>query len=376
VADKKTTKLLDKLTDTQGIRINTLLDQLNKPQERMTEPVPGAAGPFYRQYSETPKLEESKSRGLVEAIKSPGLSNQKVPELKGLELTSPKVDRSAYEAAVGEAALKQEMATKDYNKAKERTDWLRVAETVGKALVRMGAAQQGLRDNVDLSNVGTGPGADWASLLGEDAAIRDILVSDSKSRLSNQKELQSIKDADAKDLADLRNREVLADYQQRVQDRERALDINRQNELERFRVEKSDKAAERDNNIRAAMEAAKQEAKPQPVDKLAKERNEAANRIYAAKLTGDDAELRKAMMAESIYFAPEEMEKLVQAADKGFGNETEAKNLLSAIREIGSAGQGAQAGADSTIQAYADQNKLTYEKARDILVKRGYSPKE
>lgn len=394
MADTKKTKLLDKLTDTQDIRVETLLDQLNKSKERMTEPVPGMPGPTYRQYSDTPKIAPAASDvtkkstpSLSDAIKTPGLSNVKVPGAPSLSLDSPEVDRKAYETAVGEAALKQEMATKDFNKAKSTTDWLRVAETVGKALLRMGAAQQGLRDNVDLSNVGTGPGTDWASLLQEDAAIRDMSVSDAKTKLAGEKELQSLREDEAKSLADLRNREKMAAYQQSLQDRDRALDINRQNELERYRAEKSAADSEKELLGRMQLEKTKQEAeqaKPDPLAaKLAKEQSEAAARLYTAIEQDDEKAIKQAQLDLSkAGFTPEQISAAMKASEGpgffdrllGRGKEP-GKGVLEALGQSPApASDVPAAGSDPKIAAYASQNGIPYAKAQEILVKRGYKP--
>lgn len=60
----------------------------------------------------------------------------------------------------------QDEAKRLFNERATRAEWLSVAERIGNALIRLRAADQGLKRNVDLSNVALEKPIDWDSKIG------------------------------------------------------------------------------------------------------------------------------------------------------------------------------------------------------------------
>lgn len=111
------------------------------------------------------------------SLRSRIVTDEKVPPADGMypepssepmdtvaqRLSSLKRQTALVNDPIQERGVQQmEEEAKDlYNSQANRTEWLSLAEKIGNSLVRLNAANKGLKEGVDLSGVNLGPGTDW-----------------------------------------------------------------------------------------------------------------------------------------------------------------------------------------------------------------------
>lgn len=100
---------------------------------------------------------------------------------KARELLSPEDKKAIQELD----SLKKE-ARQMYKDKADRSDWLSLTETIGRSLVKLGAAQEGLRSGADLSRMQMEPATDFESKLDR---ARQSYVSEAQDITSQKKEI-------------------------------------------------------------------------------------------------------------------------------------------------------------------------------------------
>lgn len=244
-------------------------------------------------------------------VSAPKLST---PELERLTLKNPEYANDLYQKALAEIQSKEEAAVGEYKESKNTRDWARIATTLGNALVKFGAARQGLRDNVDLSNIQTAE-PDWQSMIKEDQDIRDqALASLSKQRASAASE-QDSRDRKAERTTDISNRETESNWRAKIDaDAAASAAASRESEQQLDRDSRliiatlSDQASKEAAAIKAANPSNKDAIK------RAQQRAMALRGYYGAIVSGaDEKALQKAQAEAEQYLSPEQMQAIKSA---------------------------------------------------------------
>jgi hypothetical protein len=297
-----------------------------------------------------------------------------------LSLEKPELDTVDYEKALGEAAAKEQLASDEYRAAKKQQGWAQIAERIGKALVQYGAARQGLRDNVDLSNVST-PGTDWAAMLAGEQDLRDEAFRRSAKTREDATRLQEMRARALGEKTDISNREKTLEWQEaNARDRQEMDAQQRMAELEARKATEPSEEDKFDQRLKQE-EALLQLRQKYRGDKSpeADKRRAALGELQAAILTKDDKKVDSAFIKAGEFLTPEELEKIGSAGRGWIGPSKKevVKELLGG--EGAPASQNTKEAAQTTdprISSYAANNNLSYQDARRILVNRGYTPNE
>jgi hypothetical protein len=263
-------------------------------------------------------------------------------ELEKYDFKEPQFDDSEIQSKLSEADTKERKALDQFKSDKQKTDFLRIAETLGKALLRYGAAQQGLRDNVDLSSVGTGPGVDWASLLQEDAQLRDQelnAIGSERSALAAKRK-QLLDEAAMK--AGLMNRESELNTSAKNAELTRRANQASAMELAKVRAEQDAKEAEvRASSIEQKEARRMQSAEEKAAAKAAAEEQAAVNAIVNAYSRGDQKALEKALQAGDKAIRPE-LKSIIDENTKGYSwfasDKSDSDRLKNEIQSFMNAG--------------------------------------
>jgi hypothetical protein len=225
-----------------------------------------------------------------------------------------------------------------------------------------------MRSGVDLSNITKGlPTIDWEAKRKEAADdYKTELAEISDERRTLQQKLEKAQDKEQRerfhqDDLTLKNKEAIATQAYR----DRSLGIAAMN------AQTQKEAVELRGGAAAAKEAAKAEAAS---GKATAAQVAALNELNAAIEAGDEK-------ASSVALGklPIDMQERINKAG-GFFGKPKAAQIKEEVGGLSkpstTAAPAAPSGQDPQVAAFAKQYQLDYNKAKDILVKRGYTPKE
>lgn len=164
---------IDKLDLSREPKKKTLKQQLSQPAptvqvpEFAPAPTPAAA-PSAVAKPAVPGRKQVKQRAterkLVESIttpKSPEDFETMMQRVAGISANLPPEQKKEIEDRKAKIEEAKEAAKKQFVEDKDTNRWMQVAETLGQALVQLGAGAYGLKHNVDLSGIQFNK-ADWA----------------------------------------------------------------------------------------------------------------------------------------------------------------------------------------------------------------------
>ena len=134
------------------------------------------------------------------------------------KLTSnlPKEQKAAIEARKAKILDVKEKAEKEFNETRNTNQWLQIAETLGQALVQLGAGAYGLKHNVDVSGLQFNK-TDWSKNI--DQATKDLdrkLAGAVGEERAIEREERSLEQSE-KEKVDFTKKAILRDYITRQQ---------------------------------------------------------------------------------------------------------------------------------------------------------------
>lgn len=315
-----------------------------------------------------------------------------------------------------------------YNQQSTKNDWLEVAQTLGRAVTQFGAARAGQRSGADMSNLNMGPTIDYNAR--NERAFRDYTQSAKQagemSDLERQryqeaekakqeeygrksgafKEGAQVYDTQAKTMAselgaNARNQRFLS-----AEDRKRD-EADRRAKFQADQMEVKDLGQENksiEDRIKAKKELATNlqmegDLSKKGLDKLQEKYGQLAGRAgvdlteVQQKYEKEVPKAPRTLFGHNIPFTEKPVESeapktlaralgLEEDIQKLQSNRSRQKDLIRGLQGGQAASQPATASApsgprqDPKISDYAQQHSLDYNKAKDILISRGYKPAE
>lgn len=259
-------------------------------------------------------------------------------------------------------------ATSTRDEERKRADIGQLAERLGQALAQIGAAQAGMRSGVDLSNITKGlPTIDWD-------AKRKEMTDDYKTTLAEISDERRTLQQKLERAQDKEQRERFHQDDLKLKKEENAATERYRNQtvgITAMNAQTQREAVQLRGTIAGAKEAAKAEATS---GKATASQVAALNELNAALEAGDE----KASSA-ALGKLPIDMQERINQAGGFFGKPKSAQIK----EEVGGLSKpaapsipSASGGQDPQVAAFAKQYQLDYNKAKGILIKRGYTPKE
>lgn len=192
----------------------------------------------------------------------------------------------------------EDRAKELYESKANRDEWLSLAEKIGQSLIRLNAANQGLKHGVDLSGVNLGPGVDWESRANRYGRELD-------------RELQQAK-------------EGRVGARQLSQDEQRRLDTDYEDRLAALNKQYDFAKSKYGQEVSAAEQQRREESMAERADRSARERESAADR------RAREADARAARRDEQQQSAFETRENLKQlsAEERDAQKQLEARQTL------------------------------------------------
>ena len=298
---------------------------------------------------------------------------------------------SAYERSLMDLKTERATAKTERDAALRRAEIGELASIIGQSLTQIGAAASGMRSGADMSGIAQKALVDWdkrkdqvMSLYKQNVAELDS-QQDKLERAKERAEDKAEKEAYQREQMKLA-REKLA------QDKEIANQSNQLKMLSSIATKNEDaiKASEA-QYLRELEELDKQEANFQKIEGLeleGKDKKVIARQV--ATILGKEAAQKEGWFGGQTTMSKDELMEVVANKRTELQQQRELvkKNLatITAYRARANSpapaaapvapALAAPAGQDAQIVNYAKQNNLDYNRAKDILVKRGYTPKE
>lgn len=288
---------------------------------------------------------------------------------KGLDETSAKSLDEAVSAA-----------RQAYEARATRNEWGQVAEMVGRAIAQYGAAREGLKSGKDMSQLQMGPGVDWESR-------QDRIMRDYKLQLDEAQGKFERAQGGRKERSGLEKEAALEPIKYKLRQEEEERD-------RRYKSMQDDKSLRqlqaRDIDSKVDTLESRLTAATQLYNNYSKDEQFEPNSKQAAlnsKLAGQagiSVEDVRATKPGRLWGTNEDpagtkqnmMQYISDLKQKLSNLEQQKQSLLQGQAKPSEPVQKSVPKQDPQILKYAEDNKLDYNKAREILINRGYKPAE